>query len=300
MLYQSPVIFNEQQHSYFNPVSGKWLQGITGILHKHVFPEMYSNIPQSILDNAAQKGKNIHEECEDVAMFSLQGKTDEGKAYASLLKAYNIQPTATEYTISDEDYFASKIDMVDTDNNLFDIKTTSVLNKDYVSWQLSIYAYLFERQNKGMRAGDLFAIHLRGKKARLIKVARVPEGEVKRLLNCEVLGLPFAVSQTLPSVADNEKALCQLADYERAIIDLKTKMDDYEDKKKNILEGIAASMEKEGLYKIETPAIMLTRVAESQAVTLDSKSLKTDMPEVYNRYARQSVRKGYLKITVKQ
>ena len=52
---------------------------------------------------------------------------------------------ANEYTVSDEEYFASNIDCVwekEGEISLADIKTTYRIDKESLSWQLSIYAYL--------------------------------------------------------------------------------------------------------------------------------------------------------------
>ncbi len=70
--------------------------------------------------------------------------------------------------------------------SLGDIKTTASLDREYLSWQLSIYAYLFELQNPLIKVDKLFGIWLRGNKSELVEIERKPDAEVKRLLECEI------------------------------------------------------------------------------------------------------------------
>ena len=50
---QSPVIFDEAAHTY--TLNGVRLSGVTAIV-KWMFPETYKDIPQSVLEKAADHG----------------------------------------------------------------------------------------------------------------------------------------------------------------------------------------------------------------------------------------------------
>lgn len=302
-LVQSPVVFLPDTHQYFHPGTGIFLSGITSMLSRQLFPQKYEGIPQSTLDAAAQKGSAVHEECADYACFGTKGKLPETKAFADLLRAYHIEPHMAEYTVSDEKRFASKIDMVDNSYNLYDIKTTSALDLEYVKWQLSCYAYLFELQNPGAKAGELFAIHLRGKKAKIAKVDRIPGEQIEELFQADYEGRQYS-PETLPTVSqkndtDHDTDIARLVDYENAIIALKEQIKQYESKKEQSLALLMEQMAAKGISKWETERVILTRVAETQSVSLDSKALKEQMPQVYERFCRTVTRKGYLRITVK-
>lgn len=303
-LVQSPVIFLPEKHQYFNPEMGKYLSGITSMLSRQLFDKKYEGIPKSTLDAAAEKGSIIHAECADLAMFGTKGKQPETAAFGELLKAYKISPLEAEYTVSDGEYYASKIDLVDNELNLYDIKTTSTLDKEYVSWQLSVYAYLFEQQNPGVPSGDLFAIHLRDKKAKLVKVQKKPSDVVSRLLTDDLTGKQFTTEQgnenALTAISGDDTAMQCLIDSEQAIISLKQQIDSYETRKKEALSCIQAQMEKAGLYKVETPLVAITRVPESQVVSFDSAAFKKEHEDMFGQYLKSSTRKGYVKITLKQ
>lgn len=305
-LVQSPVVFLPDTHQYFHPGTGIFLSGITSMLSRQLFPQKYEGIPQSTLDAAAEKGSAVHEECADYACFGTKGKLPETKAFADLLRAYHIEPHMAEYTVSDEKRFASKIDMVDNRYNLYDIKTTSALDLEYVKWQLSCYAYLFELQNPGAKAGELFAIHLRGKKAKIAKVDRVSGQQIEALFQADYEGGQYSPDtlsgRVIPAEqegTEESQNIARLVDYENAIIALKEQIKQYESKKEQSLALLMEQMAAKGISKWETERVILTRVAETQSVSLDSKALKEQMPQVYERFCRTVTRKGYLRITVK-
>ena len=119
--------------------------------------------------------------------------------------------------------FASPIDIVTSDLYLCDIKTTYALDEDYCSWQLSIYAYLFEVQNPDLQVKGLRAIWLKGSTAKVVDVDRIsiPE-EVKKLLDCEIKGEQY--QRPKPDIQLSEVALTKLAQAETAIRQIKQQL----------------------------------------------------------------------------
>ena len=114
---------------------------------------------------------------------------------------------ANEYTVSDNEYFASNIDCVweKADKiSLGDIKTTLHLDEEYLSWQLSIYAYLFEFQNPLIKVDKLFGIWVRGDKHELVEIPRKPDEEVKKLMECEMKGEQYLSNLPVPAPADEK------------------------------------------------------------------------------------------------
>lgn len=61
-LNESGVIFNEEQHTY--NLNGKFLNGITGVLHRQLFPDEFDGIDEETLKKAAEYGTSIHKSCE--------------------------------------------------------------------------------------------------------------------------------------------------------------------------------------------------------------------------------------------
>ena len=179
---ESRVIFNDLGHVY--SLDGKLLQGVTGILKRNLFADKYADVPESVLKKASERGTAIHEACRFADMFGLI-ECEEAGHYVALCRSENIRSIGNEYLVSDEQNYATMIDMVDADYNLYDIKTTSVLDEEYLSWQLSINAHLFEIQNPNLKAGKLFGIWLRNGEARLVQVRRIDKETIEALLYCD-------------------------------------------------------------------------------------------------------------------
>ena len=76
-------------------------------------------------------------------MYDMIGeaKTEEVKWYAEMKENEGFEVIDSEYLVTDGTHFASAIDKVIRRNGkvcLGDVKTTYELDKDYISWQLSI------------------------------------------------------------------------------------------------------------------------------------------------------------------
>lgn len=163
-LAKSGVVFNEIEHTY--TYLGSRLTGVTSLLSRTIFRDKYSGIPKEVLAKAADYGHNIHEQIEMVDSMGVTSDTPAVQDYLRIRQENGLIPIANEYLISDEEYMASSIDVIygvegsDVYVDITDVKTTSKLDMEYLSWQLSIYAYLFERQNPHLRVRRLLAMWL--------------------------------------------------------------------------------------------------------------------------------------------
>jgi CRISPR/Cas system-associated exonuclease Cas4 (RecB family) len=81
--------------------------------------------------------------------------------------------------------------MIDSDCNLYDYKSSSSLNKEYVKWQLSIYAYLFELTNPSLKAGQLIVVHIKNNEFIPVELERIDAETIKSLLDAEAKGERF-------------------------------------------------------------------------------------------------------------
>lgn len=167
-LIKSQVVFNPDEHTYM--LGDKELSGITSVISRQLFPDKYRDVPEYVLRKAAERGTMIHSICELVDDMGITHDSDEAQGYKELKDDWGLRYECSEYLVSDNEDYASCIDKVyrenETDFTLGDIKTTYVLDKESVRWQLSIYAYLFELQNPGCNAVRLIGIWLRGKNMR--------------------------------------------------------------------------------------------------------------------------------------
>ena len=72
---------------------------------------------------------------------------------------------------------------------------------------------------------------------------------------------------------------------------------DAEDKK--MREELEAAMNTYGINSFENQYVKITHVDATTKTTVDSKKLKVELPEVYEKYSKISNVKGYVKISVK-
>lgn len=283
-MIQSKIVFDKEKHTY--TLNGELLpiQGITRMIDRQIFGGKMQNVPESVLRKYAEFGSLVHKEIQDYYENGDFPTTDEAMAFVSK----GIQCTVCEFIVGDE-RVATAIDFVGEDGFLYDFKTSTTLDKERVSWQLSICAYLFERQT-GQKVKGLMGVHLRGKECTFVGVERKSDEQVEALIQAELLG---------ESYLSEERSMQRLLDLERAIIQIKQEAEMYEERKKVLLTGLGEKMAQMGLKTLKTDNLTLTLVPESTTTTLDSKRLKEEMPDVYSRFEKTGTRKGYLKMTVK-
>ena len=292
-LNQSPVIFNELDHTY--TLDDKSLNGVTSILNRQLFADKYSGISDEVLNKAAEYGKGVHESIELYDSLGIGEDEDAVKSYIKLCQKEGLTRLDNEYLISDNDYVASSIDVVFDDCSLADIKTTSHLDEEYVSWQLSIYAYLFEKQNPDLQANRLLAIWLpkpRYGKPRIVEVPRKPVSEVIRLIEADKAGqqyMPLVATSTEIAIAN--EVIQEVIRIERELKELK-------DKQTELREGLLKQMQDHNIKSFKTDGLSLTRKLATTKTSLDSKMLQEKYPEIYNECLKTSEVKESLLIKI--
>lgn len=276
-LVDSQVAFNQEEHTY--SINGIALKGITGMIKSQLFPDMYKDIPQYILDKAAERGTMVHESIELFdAGFEPKDTTPEIENYKRIKRENELTTLANEYIVTDREHFASAIDLVlckGEDIILTDIKTTYTLDKEYVRWQLSIYAYLFELQNPDLKVSKLYALWLRDDKSEFAEVKRVESDTIKNLLQCEVEGRKF---NTI-SKADNMPS--EIKQAEKAVYTLVQQIKELEAQKKELSKGLLKLMQDNNVKTYKGEHITLSRKAASTREDIDKKKLKDEYPEAY-------------------
>lgn len=163
----------DESHEYL--VDGIIVPSVTQIL-KRRFGGKYTDIPQKRLDNAARLGTMLHGAIEQ---FEAQGGefvlpaecheiAQEFSGYKILRGANQFVPVACELPViiehRNEIICAGRLDLFVTWNmtpGLIDIKRTSQLDRDYLSYQLTLYARGL-KYSYGHDAQHLHGLHLRG------------------------------------------------------------------------------------------------------------------------------------------
>lgn len=293
-LNKIPVLFNQEQHTYTNTDTFEMYQGITSTLLHRLFPNKYDGIPKSVLDNAASRGTIVHEDIELAESIGTTPSTQEGKNYMKLKEAHGLNFLESEYTVSDLEHYATNIDAIyDVEENVVDIadyKTTSKFDKESVSWQLSICAYLLELNNPHVKVRKLFGIWLRGDIAQLIEVERHTDLEVKALILADLNDEPFDYSPAFPDyITENVASLYVLGNR------IKELSEEYETIKAEVL----SKMSENGDKSFDTGSVLITLVAPSTRESFDSKKFKAEHADIYNQYIKTSQTKESLKLTLR-
>ena len=213
--------------------------------------------------------------------------SDEAQGYKELKDDWGLRYECSEYLVSDNEHYASCIDKVyrenETDFTLGDIKTTYVLDKESVRWQLSIYAYFFELQNPECNAVRLIGIWLRGKNHEIVEVERIPSEVVMNLLKCDSEGRQFVNPYSISPVTLPD----EYRKMERTIQEIVSQAKYWSDKKKEITDGVMMAMVEAGEYSWKGDIISFTRKKDTIRKDFDKKAFEKDYPDLYKKYLKE-------------
>lgn len=283
-LNDSGILFDAESHTYCTK-DGVVLQGITGRLKARAFPDEYKDVPEAVLQRAATRGTRIHHILELYDKVEIE--TDESSELQNYIKAQTEYPflanhLQSEYLITDGKQYASAIDKVYVDGDgviLGDVKTTYHLNEEYVSWQLSIYAYFFNLINPDVEVKKLYALWFREDNYKIVEVERKSIEDVKKLLYTE---------EALPVSTADEAMMPDINRAEAAIIEYKEAMDFCKMQYDRLKDGILAIMTQHNIKKYDGQKISITRKGEGERASFDSKAFKADHPDMYEQYMVKS------------
>lgn len=173
------IEFIEEGHYYL--LDGIITSSVSDIL-KFIFPSKYNGVPKNVLNKKAEYGSKVHETIEILEKTGeyIELNTNQQLAleqYLKLKEKYKIDVISQEQMISYEDYYCGRFDMIANVMNkkcLCDIKTTSELDEEYLSWQLSFYELAY-----GEKFEKLYAIWLpKGNLGRLVEIKRKTKEEL--------------------------------------------------------------------------------------------------------------------------
>lgn len=306
-LIQSAVVFNEEQHTY--TLGDKQLSGITSIIKSLLFPDMYANVSQAVLNKAAERGTRIHNLIQLWTMGILSNEDiAELQPFLDAFHAAGLDGWESEYLVSDNESVASSIDLVclDKDGNIIlcDIKTTSVLHIEYLRWQLSIYAYLFERQNPELKVHGLKAIHICKGKCDIVDIERLNDNQVDDLLTAYRNGATTFANPLHAIPAELDKLLEAYAENDEFLSYIKIVNDQYDKRKKELQAAIGDVLKKQNMSTIETPIAKVTIGKDSVTPKFDYKSfvesdLYKQQPEAYEPFVKMTTTAGRITVTLR-
>lgn len=301
-LIQSPVVFKEDTHQYF--LRDKELKGITSTLIHRAFPDKYKDVDPAVLAKAAEKGHALHVAIECFDVFG--GNPEEAEdprilSYSNIKKEYGLTTIANEYLVSDEQHYASAIDivMVNKDNEIciVDTKTTYYLDMASTGLQLSIYKRFFEFQNPHLKVAHMYVLWLPNRDhtiAKLHELSVVSDDIIDSLIEADLNEQPFDITTTYGTLP------ARLNDVEDEIIRIDAEMKMWKERQDELKKGLYDLMEKYDIKSFTGQKIKLTRVLPTKSESIDTKRLKEEHPDIYAQYAKTTERSGSLKITIQK
>lgn len=304
-LNESGVIFNEEDHTY--ELNGKQLSGITDLLHRQLFPDEFDGINPTVLNAAAEYGTQVHLSCESFDKDWINDGTTEVQDYIQICTTENLSHERSEYTITDGQNWASRIDKVYRVNedtfNIADLKTYGTMTSqklDKARWQLSLYAYMFELQNPKAKVDRLFVIHIRNKEkadgtfdhiSEILEVKRIPSEICKELLDTDIAGGQFYDPYCIPLEYE------AMEDEIRSLIQTKAQV---EEQLSAIKAKILTDMLESGAKSWQTDTMKITLKQSSTRSSFNLTKFREDHPNDFNYddYMRTSTVAPSIVITI--
>lgn len=284
----SDLVFDPQTHTY--TLDGKTLISVTQLMEKHGLSPNYNGVDEEVLKASVERGKLIHKEIEDYIKKGEIGFTDECAQFVSYVRENNVHIKGSEVTFFN-DLVAGTCDLILNKHIIADIKTTSTLHKDSVSWQLSLYAYL-SKSKYTFEKGQAFHFSKDGLK--VVDIELKPVEEVEKLLECERKGEIYKQELVIEGFE-----LDKFYEAEQIIIRAKEEQKRAEETQKEVYEAILKAMEEQGVKTYETDTMRITYVAPTKRVTLDTARLKKENPLVAKAYEKETETKASLRVTLK-
>lgn len=165
--------FFDDTHTYL--VNGVIIPSITQIL-KIKFGKKYDGISAETLNNASKKGNELHKAIEEYEKYKKDSDLLELRNYKFIKNAYKFDCIDNEVPIilfmDEKPVAVGRLDLVlklGDDIGLGDIKRTSVLDKEYLGYQLNLYKIGYE-QTYNIKINFLKGLHLRENVRKLIDI----------------------------------------------------------------------------------------------------------------------------------
>lgn len=329
-LKQSEVVFNEETHRYLR--GDAEISGITGLIHAvlllGVYPDASDYVKKVQIPKAGYYGTCVHKAIQawdelgiELTQFPEKEHTTAGilpsqdvsaeLAYYRKVKPRNVKTVASEFTV---DYlnFASQIDCIWCDNEggiyLVDHKTNNLDYypggadglKEYLSWQLSCYAVMFENQT-GLKVKGLLGNWVRKGAGELWRIERKPDELVQKLLSTDIMpdgnGRFVYLNQEMQVYAEKVEEVKQTESDSSLVVpsDVVTAIAtllNAEKAAKAMKEKLRELMEAAGVSKWECDQFTATIGKASESTTFDSKAFQADHPDLYKQYLKKTTRNG--------
>ena len=309
------IEFEEKGHVYL--VNGEIASiSVTELLAKHGLAPDYSGVDKKKLRESSAKGKEVHKDLENVLnVAGYEPKTQQGKQFKEWVEQ-NLDCGVGEQMLGYEKdgmIIAGTADVMGISKDrtfviLGDHKNTSKFHREYVSWQVSLLDYFAKKLGKEKINGkvldwkgakEFYCFHYEPKSGSMTvyELEKIPDEEIERLLDCEYNNTLYE-RQTLVVDAELEKRYLQA---EKMFLDIEAQAKAAQNTRDALRAEMLSLMEKQHILSWESRdgQLKVTYVAPQDRITVDSKKLKTEYPQVYSECQKLSKIKAQIRVTIR-
>lgn len=149
---ENKLKFAKESHQYF--LNNMELPSVTTLIGK-ILGNKYEGVDEEVLKKASEHGTKVHKLIEEFEKGKIANYLLLNEREIDNLEEYKrikgFDTLKTEFMVHYKDLYAGTIDGigVDDENNqiIYDIKTTSEVDFDYVCYQLSLYLLAYDEKN---------------------------------------------------------------------------------------------------------------------------------------------------------
>lgn len=307
------IEFDKDQHQYYvnNDIARI---SVTQLLRKHHLAPEYKGVSDATLENAAKRGTAIHKDLEllitkiDYDPLTVEGENfkryiDEfiDCATAEQLLAYNYKGMWVCGTADVVGFFKNK------EKGCFvaDHKTTSAINREYVSWQVSILDYMLRQLKEPINgkkiawegANEFLCFHYsKDGDLNVIKLNKVADSEIERLFEAEYNGEIYQRNE----LAIDDEIIGNMANVLKAMDTLNERLDALKKQEKAYKDMIKEKMEEQGIKSFECDQFKITYKYPQEKMVVDNAKLKKEFPEIYTKCVKVSKVNAQVQITLRE
>lgn len=293
------LVFDEETHRY--TYQGKELKSITRLLaDQHISPS-YDGVNQELLKKSAEYGNQVHKEIEDYVKTGKVGKSIELSNFIKWLETSGYEVVGCEYIVHNDNY-AGKVDLLLRHKEtgvyvIVDIKTTSTIHKESVSWQVSLYNYLGKQLHHEIEALVGLCLHFtKTGELEVESIAIKSDKDIESLLAADIDGKQFVYE-----IKKVDSAVAKVGELETLIKSYKDLIAQAQMEEELLKEDIRAEMESRNIKTLDLPNMKITIVEDSIRVSFDNKKFLKAHPEFNtDEWVKETPVKGGLKITFKK
>lgn len=318
---QLDIQFFDDTHTYL--VNGKQAKiSVTALIEKQITKTDWRGVDMEMLQRAANRGTDVHSDLEHFVGYGTEPRTEECKNFAKFLKDNNwvIEDPLCEFKLAitfrvpykgsyAELLLTGTADLICKLNGKYtviDHKTTSVVHKEYVAWQMSLLNYMARKCN-GMvingrpfnyhEAEQLFVFHFdKQAKFKPVPAEFIPDSEIERLLEAEAKDEEYHAT-TIDILTPRQQL--DLEEIEKKLCSLKAAQKMLDEQEKLLKAEMKTAFESHPqVKKVEMSNVTVSYTSPTTKTVFDTEAFQRDYPELYAKYSVTQPVAGSVRITL--